>query len=150
MSSKHLPHTAGNKKNNGLRYGLMITSFVLISGCSSTSVGGDDHTDSPLSPSYSSSIAASEPETPAPTSDEPETVVIADYVGMGLQDAQDAAQADGVLLLDSTDASGLGRLQLWDRNWEVCAQSPAAGATLQTTDVLTFDVVDISEGETCS
>lgn len=77
------------------------------------------------------------------------TVKVEDFVGMGLQEAQDAAQADGIGKLDSTDATGQGRMQLWDRNWTVCAQTPAAGETMSTDDTLTFDTVKSSEGESC-
>ncbi|MCG5120185.1 MULTISPECIES: hypothetical protein [Streptomyces] len=40
-------------------------------------------------------------------------------VGENLQFAQDHAQAAGFFLLDDQDASGLGRLQVMDRNWTV-------------------------------
>lgn len=40
-------------------------------------------------------------------------------------------------------------MQFLDRNWTVCAQTPAAGETMNTDDTLTFDTVKSSEGETC-
>lgn len=37
-------------------------------------------------------------------------------------------------------------MQFLDRNWTVCAQTPAAGETMNTDDTLTFDTVKSSEG----
>ncbi|MEU9141555.1 hypothetical protein AB0D33_37420 [Streptomyces sp. NPDC048404] len=68
---------------------------------------------------------------------------------MELQEAQGAAQGDGIYALDSTDATGQGRMQLLDRNWTVCAQTPEAGETMSADGTLTFDTVKSSEGETC-
>ncbi|WP_406393361.1 hypothetical protein OG806_22650 [Streptomyces sp. NBC_00882] len=67
-------------------------------------------------------------------------------VGKSLQDAQDTAQAHGFFLLDSTDATGMDRFQVLDRNWVVCSQVPEPGK--HPTDATgTFDVVKI--GESC-
>ncbi|WP_259305472.1 hypothetical protein [Streptomyces koyangensis] len=48
-------------------------------------------------------------------------------MGENLQFAQDSAQAAGFYLLDDQDASGLGRLQVMDRNWTVCSREPGPG-----------------------
>ncbi|WP_081952270.1 PASTA domain-containing protein [Kitasatospora phosalacinea] len=63
--------------------------------------------------------------TPAPV--KAGTADLPDFVGMGLQSAQDRAQAAGFYLLTSHDALGRSRTQIDDRNWKVCAQNPAAG-----------------------
>ncbi|MFE7563632.1 hypothetical protein [Kitasatospora sp. NPDC057500] len=55
------------------------------------------------------------------------TAVLPNFIGMGLQSAQDAAQKAGFYLLTSHDALGRSRNQIADRNWKVCGQSPAAG-----------------------
>jgi hypothetical protein len=68
-----------------------------------------------------------------------------DLVGMVLQDAQDALQAKGSYLLDQQDASGQGRLQLIDSNWRVCSQSPAPGASLSATTIVTLAAVKLAE-----
>ena len=66
-------------------------------------------------------------------------------VGMVLQDAQDLLQAQGSYLMDQVDATGDGRLQIFDSNWKVCAQEPAAGAPLASTDVVTLATVKLDE-----
>jgi hypothetical protein len=48
-------------------------------------------------------------------------------VGWDHQLAQDTMQAAGLYSLTEEDATGQGRLLLWDRNWTVVSQSPAAG-----------------------
>ncbi|QKW31045.1 DUF3761 domain-containing protein [Streptomyces seoulensis] len=114
----------------------MLAALLVIGGCSALVNDGKD------SPSGSSPSSAA-------YDDGPKTVTVDDYVGMGLQAAQDAAQEDGIYNLDSTDATGQSRMQLWDRNWMVCAQTPAAGETMSADDTLTFDTVKSSAGETC-
>ncbi|MFH8223914.1 DUF3761 domain-containing protein [Streptomyces sp. NPDC018057] len=126
--------TAEDRKRPRLGCGMMLAALLVISGCGVPVDGDKDD-------STSSSAAAS--------ADEAKTITVDDYVGMGLQAAQDAAQEDGIIRLDSTDASGRNRQQLWDRNWTVCAQSPAAGASMSADDTLTFDTVKSSAGETC-
>ncbi|MBK3520288.1 DUF3761 domain-containing protein [Streptomyces sp. MBT70] len=114
----------------------MLAALLLVGGCSALL---NDDNDSSSTSSSSSSVYDGKAKT----------VRVEDFVGMGLQEAQDAAQADGIVHLDSTDATGQGRMQLWDRNWTVCAQTPAADATMSTDDTLTFDTVKSSEGESC-
>lgn len=69
-----------------------------------------------------------------------------DLVGEDLQSAQDAAQEAGFFSLDSEDASGENRFQMYDRNWVVCSQTPEPGSYDTSTQVL-FTVV--KEGEVC-
>ncbi|MEU7087692.1 DUF3761 domain-containing protein [Streptomyces achromogenes] len=128
--------TAEDKKNARLGCGLILAALLIVGGCSALI---DDDNDSSSTSSSSSSVYDGKAKT----------VKVDDFVGMGLQEAQDAAQADGIGKLDSTDATGQGRMQLWDRNWTVCAQTPAAGETMSTDDTLTFDTVKSSEGESC-
>ena len=65
-------------------------------------------------------------------------------VGKGLQVAQDRAQAAGFRKLASHDALGRKRVQVFDRDWKVCSQSPAAGSRAADTRV-DFGVVKLSE-----
>ncbi|MGW4372479.1 hypothetical protein ACWEJ7_02280 [Streptomyces albidoflavus] len=67
-------------------------------------------------------------------------------VGENLQFAQDSAQAAGFYLLDDQDASGLGRLQVMDRNWTVCSQEPGPGTYPVDTKVTFYAV---KAGESC-
>lgn len=73
---------------------------------------------------------ATGPSASAPAATRPataKTTDLPDFVGMGLQAAQDRAQASGFFGLKSHDALGRSRAQLDDRNWKVCTQSPAPG-----------------------
>jgi beta-lactam-binding protein with PASTA domain len=70
---------------------------------------------------------------------------VPDFVGKGLQTAQDDAQAAGFSDLSSHDASGRGRLQILDRDWKVCFQTPAAGSTVGSGSRIDFGVVKLDE-----
>jgi len=71
-----------------------------------------------------------------------ETATLPDLVGQDLQAAQDEAQAAGFYALDDQDASGQGRLQIYDRNWTVCSQEPQAGTHATDTPVTLYAVKD--------
>ncbi|WP_006607395.1 DUF3761 domain-containing protein [Streptomyces auratus] len=72
-------------------------------------------------------------------------ITVPDYKGHNLQEAQDAAQSKGIHLLKSRDLSVRQRMQVWDRNWQVCDQEPAAGSVMRDTGTLTFAVVKTEE-----
>lgn len=67
--------------------------------------------------------AEPQPPPPAATGD----IAVPSVVGKNHQLAQDTMQAAGLYSLDEEDATGAGRMLLWDRNWVVVKQSPAAG-----------------------
>jgi peptidoglycan hydrolase-like protein with peptidoglycan-binding domain len=85
--------------------------------------------------------ATDTPDSAAADSDS-ETADLPDLVGQDLQAAQDAAQAAGFYVLDDQDASGQGRLQVYDRNWTVCSQEPEAGTHPTDTPVTFYAVKD--------
>ncbi|MFI7467463.1 PASTA domain-containing protein [Nonomuraea sp. NPDC049646] len=64
--------------------------------------------------------------------------LLPDVTGMNLQAAQDKLQATGFYVLDDQDATGQGRLQVFDRNWKVVRQSPAAGKHISTSTLITL------------
>ena len=66
-------------------------------------------------------------------------------VGMILQDAQDLLQSNGSYLMDQVDATGQGRFQMLDSNWKVCSQSPLAGASVTTDQMITLSAVKLDE-----
>ncbi|MFY4722645.1 PASTA domain-containing protein [Streptomyces sp. LaBMicrA B280] len=70
---------------------------------------------------------------------------VRNFVGMGLQSAQDAAQADGFFSLTSHDALGRDRMQALDRNWKVCSQNVAAGRSVPPRTTLDFGAVKLAE-----
>jgi beta-lactam-binding protein with PASTA domain len=55
------------------------------------------------------------------------TVEVPNVVGIDHQLAQDTMQAAGLYNLAEEDATGQGRMLLWDRNWTVVSQDPPAG-----------------------
>ncbi|CCK25047.1 hypothetical protein BN159_0668 [Streptomyces davaonensis JCM 4913] len=80
-----------------------------------------------------------------PASDDGEKATVPDFVGMGLQSAQDKAQELGFYSLDSHDALGRDRMQAFDRNWKVCSQNTKAGTSASTDTELDFGAVKLEE-----
>jgi hypothetical protein len=70
------------------------------------------------------------------------TGILPDMVGKDLQAAQDEAQDAGFWTLDDQDASGQARLQIYDRNWTVCSQTPKPGRRSLDTPVTFYAVKD--------
>ncbi|CAL9653468.1 hypothetical protein SUDANB140_06709 [Streptomyces sp. enrichment culture] len=84
--------------------------------------------------------------TDAPTNtDAPKKTTVPDFVGMGLQSAQDKAQEAGFHSLTSHDALGRERMQAFDRNWQVCSQNVEAGSSRPTDVGLDFGAVKLEE-----
>ncbi|MFF7130386.1 hypothetical protein [Streptomyces sp. NPDC008240] len=70
---------------------------------------------------------------------------VPNFVGMGLQSAQDTAQKHGFYTLTSHDALGRARMQAFDRDWKVCSQNIKAGASAATSTELDFGAVKLAE-----
>jgi len=100
-------------------------------------------TDTSSSSTASASSAPTKDDKPAGAAAKKEKV--RNFVGMGLQSAQDAAQADGFYSLKSHDALGRDRMQAFDRNWKVCSQNVGAGKTVSTDTTLDFGAVKLEE-----
>ena len=73
------------------------------------------------------------------------TKTVPDFIGMGLQSAQDAAQKQGFYTLKSHDSLGRDRHQILDRDWKVCSQNVKAGTTTSTDTRLDFGAVKLDE-----
>lgn len=95
------------------------------------------------------------PAIPAPTS-APTTAAtpaqsswtMPNLVGSNLQEAQDTIQKltnFGIAVTTSHDATGAGRQQVSDRNWQVCSQNIPPGATIATSTVIDFGAVKLNE-----
>ncbi|WP_333742714.1 hypothetical protein [Streptomyces ardesiacus] len=100
--------------------------------------------------SSSGSAPSQTAETPAgePTKDntgDGNKATVPNFVGMGLQSAQDKAQELGFYGLDSHDALGRDRMQAFDRNWKVCSQNVAANTNTSTDTRLDFGAVKLEE-----
>jgi hypothetical protein len=102
----------------------------------------------PSSPSALEDTTAVEADSEQDSVAEADTFRMPRLVGHNLQAAQDELQAHGSYLMDQQDASGLGRFQLLDSNWVVCAQNPAAGNRVPLDRIVTLSAVKL--GELCS
>jgi hypothetical protein len=70
----------------------------------------------------------------------PEDSLMPQVVCMNLQDAQNEIQDHGVFFSRSEDATGRGRSQIIDSNWQVVAQYPDAGVSIGEGDAMLFVV----------
>jgi ABC-type glycerol-3-phosphate transport system substrate-binding protein len=83
--------------------------------------------------------AVAEPkEEPAASSGGGGDIIVPDVTGLDHQAAQDALQGEGLWLLAEEDATGQGRLLLWDRNWEVVRTDPPAGTAVSEDTTITI------------
>ncbi|WP_354643901.1 PASTA domain-containing protein [Kitasatospora camelliae] len=98
-----------------------VALLASLTACKTTTVTS---TTSPASPP---AAATTTPAGSPPASTATKTGTLPNLVGMGLQSAQDTAQAAGFYNLHSHDALGRSRNQIDDRNWKVCNQTPAPG-----------------------
>jgi hypothetical protein len=73
------------------------------------------------------------------------TFTMPNVTGMILQSAQNKLQSLGSFLMDQEDFKGLGRMQILDRKWKVCKQSPKAGTKALLIDIVTLWSVKTSE-----
>jgi beta-lactam-binding protein with PASTA domain len=92
-------------------------------------------------PSATTQAAPADPKPTATT----DATLVPRFVGMGLQAAQDAAQAKGFYALTSHDSAGRDRMQVLDRNWKVCTQKPASGTKASLDTTLDFGAVKLEE-----
>ncbi|WP_405898627.1 hypothetical protein OG242_14915 [Streptomyces sp. NBC_00727] len=103
-------------------------------------------TASPRGPVTSDNEPPAPKGTSRPAADKADgKVSVPDFVGMGLQSAQDAAQAKGLYVLTSHDSLGRDRMQVLDRNWKVCFQSIRAGKSVDRKTELDFGSVKTEE-----
>lgn len=80
-----------------------------------------------------------------PSSKAPAKATVPNLVGKGLQTAQDTSQAAGFYNLTSHDSLGRDRMQILDRDWQVCFQKPAAGTSVDVATKLDFGAVKLTE-----
>src|SRR6516165_9238649 len=108
-----------------------LAAVIAVAGCSSAH------------PAASASTApAQSSAAPAQSST---SFTMPNEVGHGLQDAQDNLQrvsSDPVYYSRSHDLLG-NRHQILDRNWQVCTQNIAGGATVSESDTVDFGVVKL-------
>lgn len=128
-----------------------ITAFaaatlLALTGCEAEDTGSDPAPKAPAASQDSDTKqdnGTAEEDAPA-AEQEAETATLPDMTGKVLQTAQDEAQALGFYGLTSSDATGQGRFQAFDRNWKVCSQTPKPGEH-PTDTMVNFDTVKLSE-----
>lgn len=127
---------------------------LLVAGCGSSTDSTEEATktvvtvvekvvERPADPAAPAKPAASKPK-PA-DAESAGTIKVPNVVGENHQYAQDTMQAAGLYNLDERDATGQDRMLVWDRNWVVVSQDPAAG-TMVTEDT-TITLSSKKEGE---
>jgi hypothetical protein len=134
---------------------LGVVALLFVSCVAAIAGSGDDKpsagvTPTPVltstpAPATSAIIPAStQPVAQQTASTTPELVAIPNVVGSDLQSAQETLFPP--LRSTSIDATGQGRMQLWDRDWVVVRQDPAAGTRVEVlTDIKLYV---IKPGET--
>ena len=118
----------------------------LLAACGSTTTPGGATTRTPNSTaSLRPTTSTTHPPVTGPGSAD---FVMPDEVGKILRDAQDDIQrvsGNPVFFTSSTDATGAGRHQILDRDWQVCSQSVPAGTKLGQDARIDFGVVKTDE-----
>ncbi|MDH6216971.1 PASTA domain-containing protein [Streptomyces pseudovenezuelae] len=122
------------KRRNWKLIGGVTAGILVIGGIGSACGNKTGGSGSPTTTTAGSS---------AETADETKTVP--DFVGMGLQSAQDTAQEAGFYDLKSHDSLGRDRHQILDRDWKVCSQNVKAGSSAPTDTQLDFGAVKLDE-----
>ncbi len=112
----------------------VLAAVIAVAGCSSA----HPTTSASTTPAQSASTAPAQSST---------SFTMPNEIGHGLQDAQDDLQrvsGNPVYYSRSHDLLG-NRHQILDRDWQVCTQSIAKGATVSKSDTIDFGVVKLSE-----
>lgn len=131
------------KKKRFIIPGAAVVAVFGISAIAVAGGGGAPAADPKTTPSETP-LAQESPAT-EPTETAALTFTMPDLVGQNLQDAQDSLQALGSYAMDQTDASGQGRSQIDDSNWQVCTQEPAAGTEVPVEATVTLGSVKNDE-----
>lgn len=134
---------------------------VAVSGCSGGSAPAPAtvtvHDTAPSSRVQAASTApgsATAPVVAPPVAAPPveaQSWVMPDLSGQNLQAAQDAIQAltgNPGFFSTSTDLTGQARMQVMDRNWQVCSSTPAPGEMFTVGSSVDFGVVKL-DSESC-
>ena len=146
------PAAPKSRNRRGVVVGIVAAAGLVAIGVALGSQLGDRSTADPDSGRSAETAQVARPSTPE--GDETETTpsgsgdIMPDVMCMNLQDAQDAIQRAGVFFSRSHDATGQGRHQLLDSNWQVVAQTPEAGTPIGEFEPV-LDVVKYGEPSPC-
>jgi len=143
----------------GIHATAAICASLLLAACGSSDESAPvTVTASPSTVTVSQSASAAAPapvQSPTATAEPAPAVaagpwVMPNLVGQDLQAAQNSIQAltdYKVFFSGSKDLSGQNRMQINDRNWQVCTSTPPAGTTFTEQTAVEFGVM--KESETC-
>jgi beta-lactam-binding protein with PASTA domain len=101
--------------------------LIVERSCASNSGSQAEESDAADDTEATEAAAAAPVHKKARTHRKAKLIRVPNVVGLDHQLAQDTLQAAGLYMLAERDATGQGRLLLWDRNWTVVRQSPKAG-----------------------
>jgi hypothetical protein len=128
-----------------LRLALLACSALFAASLAGCGAGLAVPVETVTAPAPTVTETATTVESSTPVPDAPAKKRLPDVVGMNLQAGQDTMQAAGFYLLDDQDATGQGRFQVFDRNWTVTRQSPAAGRRVGVDTKVTLYAKKIGE-----
>jgi hypothetical protein len=126
------------RTRTSLTIAALAAGVLTLTACDPNSTNDDTGNNAPTAGATTNTSAAV-------TKSQAPLKAVPSVVGKGLQTAQDAAQAAGFYNLTSHDSLGRDRMQLFDRDWQVCFQSPAAGTSTEMTTKLDFGAVKLTE-----
>lgn len=123
---------------------LPLVAAALVMGCGESTVTVTEEAPAPVAPQGAQRDV--EPDVAPEVDEEPVagdsasggSITVPDVVGEDHQLAQDTMQAAGLYLLHEQDCTGQDRALLWDRNWVVVQQSPAAGSEVGADTTITL------------
>jgi beta-lactam-binding protein with PASTA domain len=119
----------------------VIAVLAVGTACQPTRAGGSGSTVTATATPTATATA----DTSSSDSNTAAKKTVPNFVGMGLQSAQDTAQSAGFYSLESHDALGRARHQILDRDWKVCSQNVKAGTDASTSTQLDFGAVKLAE-----
>lgn len=134
-----------------------VTPEVVATAAPSTTVAEVTTTAAPTTLPVTLPPATAAPVTAPPATeggvnpfggDSPEDALMPDVMCMNLQQAQNEIQDHGVFFSRSEDATGQGRMQMVDSNWQVVGQVPEAGTPIGEFEAVLF-VVKFGEPSPC-
>jgi beta-lactam-binding protein with PASTA domain len=128
-------------------WGWIIVGVLGIGGIGSALGGGTDDSAAPTPPTAAPTAPPAATDPPQTTTndtllggEQPEDSLMPNVVCMNLQDAQNEIQNNGVFFSRSEDATGQGRNQINDSNWQVVGQTPEPGLPIGEGEALLFVV----------
>lgn len=135
----------GHRKVDTVRRKRLIAIVFLTTGLA----GACGEAQSPTAPStVTETVQIPESRDDEGSSNKPpeaEKAKVPKVVGLNHQLAQDKLQAAGFYDLRERDATGQGRMLVWDRNWEVVSQSVKPGTVTSTDTTITLSSKKLGE-----